>query len=223
MSKRGIVFEEGIYYHIFNRGIDKKVIFHDEEDVKYFLDRLIDFNNDKPIGGVRRQKFHKDKIGRGKASTLVEIVAYCLLPNHFHLVLKQVGEEGISKFMQRVCTGYAMYYNKKYKRNGSLFQGKFRAKRLDGIDALYRLSVYVNLNYKHHMINPHKETVVSGLDEYLGTKINKRICSKKEVGKIIDSIGGVMKYKKYAKIHSKIFIENKDIITASITFEELEE
>ncbi len=218
-----IVFEEGVYYHVFNRGIDKKIIFHDDEDIKYFLDRLADFNNDMPVGGVRRQKVHRHKKGRGKASTLVEIVAYCLLPNHFHLVLKQSGDDGVSRFIQRICTGYAMYYNKKYKRNGSLYQGKFKATRLDAIDSLHRVSVYVNLNYKHHKINPSKNMVASGVGEYLNVGVNRGLCSKNEVATIIDSIGGRESYKKYAKIQATIFAENKDVINSDITFDELEE
>jgi REP element-mobilizing transposase RayT len=222
MSRRGIVFQEGSYYHVFNRGIDKKIIFYDKEDIKYFLDRLADFNNDKPVGGIQRQKTQKYKKYRGKASILVEIVAYCLLPNHFHLVLRQVGDDGVSRFIQRICTGYVMYYNKKYKRSGSLFQGKFKATMLDAIDSVYRLSVYVNLNYKHHRIDPDKKMVASSIGEYLDIGVNKNLCSKSEVASIVDNIGGQKKYKEYAKSQSRIFAENKEVIISDIAFDELE-
>jgi len=224
MSKRSIAFEIGGYYHIFNRGVDKKIIFHDEEDVKYFLDRLTDFNNNKPVGGVWKQQFNKSKKLRSPASQLVDIIAYCLLPNHFHLLLKQTSDDGVAKFIQRVCTGYAKYYNKKYNRNGALFQGRFKATRLNGVGSLEMLSVYVNLNYKHHRINPKKEIVKSSLGEYLGKNLKHNICKQTEIKKII---GGstqlaIKHYTKYSQMQSKYFIKNKGGDIASVNFEEFE-
>ena len=223
MSIRKIIFENRIYYHVFNRGVDKKIIFHDEEDMKYFLDRLVDFNNDKPVGGVMRQSLIKNRKLRSPASQLVEIVAYCLLPNHFHLLLKQVGDDGIAKLMQRVCTGYAMYYNKKYKRSGALFQGRFKATRLDGRGSLEALSVYVNLNYKHHMIDPKKKIVKSSLGEYLEKNLKHNICSQTEIKKIMGKNNENEElYIRYAKMQSKHFASNKGNELKEINFDEFE-
>jgi REP element-mobilizing transposase RayT len=224
MSRRQIIFEDKQYYHVFNRGVDKKIIFHDEEDAKYFLDRLVDFNNSMPVGGVRNQEFKKYKKVRSPASYLVEIVAYCVLPNHFHLLLKQVKDNGITKFMQRVCTGYAKYYNKKYERSGALFQGRFKATELRGTGSLQMLSVYVNLNYKHHSIDPNKNIVKSSLGEYLGKNLKYTICKEREINNIV---GGTSEqdrqvYISYSKMQSKYFTENKGRSIENVDFKEFE-
>jgi len=226
MSSRKIVFEDQRYYHVFNRGVDKRVIFHNEKDVEYFLHRLADFNNDTPVGGSRIQNYKKYKELRGPASKLVEIVAYCVLPNHFHLLLRQVVDDGIAKLMQRVCTGYAMYYNKKYERSGALFQGRFKATKLEGSGSLEMLSVYVNLNYKHHGVDSKKNNVISSLDEYIKGENLKHngLCSEEEVENIVG--GGdknkKLAYIKYCKMQSKYFIRNKGGDAKNSTFSEFE-
>ena len=226
MAVRKIIFEEKQQYHIFNRGVDKKIIFHDKEDVKYFLDRLADFNNDRTIGGVARQGLIKNKKLRSPASQLVSIVAYCILPNHFHLLLKQVDEKGVTKFIQRIATGYAKYYNKKYKRSGALFQGRFKATELKGRGSLELLSVYVNLNYKHHGIDQNKDNVISSLDEYLNKEElgHSRLCNKDEVNNIIGKnvVRNKQLYIKYSKMQSKEFARNKGLNVEGVKFDELE-
>jgi REP element-mobilizing transposase RayT len=223
MAKRQFVFEDGYYYHVFNRGVEKKIIFHDSQDVEYFLDRLNDFNNTNPIGGVKEQKLIKNIKFRSKASELVKIVAFCLLPNHFHLILRQASKDGVSKFMQRVGTGYAKYYNKKYERSGSLFQGKFKAAKLNSNYSLQLLSVYVNLNYKHHNINLKEKIAISSLSRYVDKEIKiHKPCSKKEISNIVKDIGGCDIYKKYAIKKSKYFINRHGGVGEEINFSELE-
>jgi putative transposase len=155
MSQRKISFTTGEVYHIYNRGIDKRTIFEETYDTLRFLDCLREFNNTETIGSLYEASFQKkiDKLG-GLASKLelVNIIAYCLNPNHFHLILEQVAEKGIEKFMHKVGTGYSMYFNNKYKRSGSLFQGKFKAKHVDNNDYLLYLSAYVNLNDRVHQL-----------------------------------------------------------------------
>jgi len=226
MAIRKITFEDKRYYHVFNRGVDKKIIFHDKEDLKYFLDRINDFNNNSPVGGVMRQRLKKNKKLRGPASQLVEIVAYCVLPNHFHLLLRQANEDGVTKFMQRLCTGYVMYYNKKYERSGTLFQGRFKAVELDGEGSLQILSVYVNLNYKHHRIDYDKRNVISSLEEYIDGKNlrHSNLCSKREIKNVMggNSDSKKLAYIKYCKMQSKYFIGNKGGDIKSINFNEFE-
>ena len=124
MSIRKTNFVPGEYYHIYNRGNSKQKIFHDKEDYERFI-KLIFLSN-----GSNNFKIHFIKndvvydFERGKQ--LVDIGAYCLMPNHFHILITQTEEGSISKFMQKLTTGYSMYYNKKYERTGSLFEGKFK-------------------------------------------------------------------------------------------------
>ena len=157
MSIRKIQFGEECYYHVFNRGVDKRNIFEDKNDIYYFFNRLTDLNIDAVNSRLTTKRFKKQGkvIIEPNYAKLVSIIAYCLLPNHFHLVLKQESKDSISKFMQKLGTSYTMYFNAKYKRSGSLFQGKFKANLIDGDFGLPILSVYINLNYlnSHHKCN----------------------------------------------------------------------
>jgi len=223
MSIRKIVFVENEYYHIFNRGVDKRTIFESKDDLFYFYKRLIDLNIDDTNPNI---KLKRSRLSGGVSydvskSQLVSIVAYCLLPNHFHLVLKQESKDGISKFMQKLGTSYTMYFNQKYKRSGSLFQGKFKANMIDGEFGLPVLSVYVNLNYAHHRINPKEDLVKSSIFEYLGSELGESICSKREVKSIISEIGTIREYEEFAKNTSKVFGKNKGLIVKDIDLDEV--
>lgn len=140
MSIRSTTFVEGEYYHVYNRGNSKQIIFNDEQDHEHFVSLLTILNTDKRIKLLR----NNSHINNG--DTLVSIGAYCLMPNHFHILITQEIENGISTFMQKVSTAYVMYYNKKYKRTGSLFEGKFKAKYVPNDTYLRHLFSYIHLN-----------------------------------------------------------------------------
>jgi len=122
-------FVTGEYYHIYNRGVDKRVIFADEYDIQRFYDSLEEFNVLEPIGSIYENSFAKklkSPISKPKKGALISLVAHCANPNHFHLLLRQEVESGIEKLMQRMG-GYTKYFNNKNKRSGALFQGKFKS------------------------------------------------------------------------------------------------
>ena len=146
MAYRKEELANGEYYHIYNRGTDKRTVFDDKQDFFQFLQMLDLFNIDMSCGAVKMYKYPINLEHRSKASVLVEIVAYCLNGNHYHLLLKQVADNGISKFMQKVGTGYVNYFNQKNDRSGSLFQGKFKSKHIGTDEYLKGLSAYINLN-----------------------------------------------------------------------------
>lgn len=165
------------FYHIYNRGVDKREIFLDNNDLLHFIDGLKEFNRPEPIGSLYENSYRKNKSGQlgSPASKLVDIVAYCINPNHFHLILKQNSDRGIEKFMQKLGTSYTKYFNNKNKRNGSLLQGRFKSKHVDNNEYLLYLSAYVNLNNKIHGV-PENKMSLSSLREY---KENKNgICNK---------------------------------------------
>ena len=144
---RKIKFLNDNYYHIYNRGTEKRQIFLDNLDYLRFIHYLYEFNDKKFDRNISR------KIERGSASfiqgprdLLVEIIAFCLMPNHFHLILKQLKNDGIAQFMQKVGTGYTMFFNNKNKRSGVLFQGKFKAISVENDEYLMHLSRYIHLN-----------------------------------------------------------------------------
>lgn len=154
MSIRKTPFVNGEFYHIYNRGVDKRNIFSDLRDRERFLKSMTEFNVIEPIGSIY-EKFFADKRFGGKASKskkLVNFIAYCLNPNHYHFILEQVEDRGIEKFMQRLGTGYTKYFNEKHKRMGSLFQGKFKSVHVNSNEYLLHLSAYVNLNDRVHKI-----------------------------------------------------------------------
>ena len=146
MGTRKIPFVTGEHYHIYNRGVDKRDIFGDQEDLDRFFKSINEFNTLDPIGSIYESSFGGST---AKYSKLVELICYCLNPNHYHFILQQVTDGGISEFMKRLG-GYTWYFNNKYKRSGSLFQGRFKSVHIDSNEQLLHTSVYVNLNDKVH-------------------------------------------------------------------------
>ena len=210
MGIRNITFTNGEYYHVFNRGVDKRIIYNTKEQQYFFFNRLKLLNTiDSRKYIANKRSRYKDKIITGNGEELISIVAYCLLPNHFHLLLKQKVDNGISQFMQRLGTSYTKFFNQQEDRSGSLFQGKFKATHLSDNFSLPILSAYVNLNYKHHQIDPSKNIVKSSLFEYVDEELGDGICDQTEIDNIINEIGSINDYKQFIKQASITFTENK--------------
>ncbi|MFA6393073.1 MAG: transposase [Candidatus Paceibacterota bacterium] len=154
MSIRNIKLVSDEYFHIYNRGNGKHKIFLDEEDYDRFEKILYICNSEKNFNfrdSIVNIKIEAYDLERG--TPLVSILAWVLMPNHFHLFLisprQGLGEEekeNISKYMQKVSTAYVMYFNKKYKRTGSLFEGKFKAKHINKENYFNYLFAYIHLN-----------------------------------------------------------------------------
>jgi len=165
MSSRKVEFVTGEYYHIYNRGVDLRNIIQDKYDPMRFVECLYEFNSVDSIGSIYLKSFEKHQLS-GRAAKLVSIIAYCVNPNHFHLLLKQEVDGGIQKFMHKFG-GYSLYFNIKYNRTGSLFQGKFKAKHVKNNDYFLYLSAYINLNNRVHKISgPDALLVRSSWREY---------------------------------------------------------
>lgn len=143
MANRNHVLVTGEYYHIYNRGNSKQDIFLEPQDYIVFQQFLYLMNMEKRITsreiGISSYSYERDE-------PLVSIGAYCLMPNHIHILLKQEKENGISKFMQKLSTAYAMYFNRKYKRAGGLFEGAFKSKWAGEDTYLKYLYSYIHLN-----------------------------------------------------------------------------
>ncbi len=144
---RMVRFAPEEYYHVYNRGIEKRTVFLGPKDYERFLSLLYLCNSKTRIH--RSDFFQKDyieifSIERGER--LVDIGAFCLMSNHFHLLLRERVEGGISAFMQKITTAYTMYFNKKNNRSGSLFQGVFKAEHCNNDRYLNYLFAYIHLN-----------------------------------------------------------------------------
>lgn len=191
-------FVTGEIYHIFNRGTDHRDIIKDVFDRQRFLQSMEEFNVVEPIGSIYAQQFNQLSTPTTKSDKpkerLVNIVAYCINPNHFHLILEQVAEKGIEKFMQKLGGGYTRYFNERHKRTGVLFQGKFKAVHVDSDEYLLFVSAYVNLNDRIH--GAPKDMVYSSWNEYMGKNDDKDRCSK---GIILDRFKNREEYRKFAE------------------------
>jgi len=141
MPIRKTIFANNYHYHVFNRGVEKRVIFQDEKDYHVFLEILAYYlipNQKTPPIFSRKPQI---KISQG-----ITLLSYCLMPNHFHFLIKQKKDNGIVSLMQALGNTYAKYFNKRYYRVGSLFQGRFKAKIVTKDNYLLQLSKYIHLN-----------------------------------------------------------------------------
>ncbi len=143
MSIRKKPFVPKEYYHIYNRGNSKQKIFHDEEDYRHFVNLLFISNSEKNFKLIW---IDNNVYNFNRGIQLVGIGSYCLMPNHFHLLITQTEEGSVSKFMQKLSTAYSMYYNKKYDRTGALFEGKFKSEHAHNDNYLRYLFSYIHLN-----------------------------------------------------------------------------
>ncbi len=143
---RTFTFAPGEYYHLYNRGTEKRNIFTSRAGRDRFLALLYFANQDAPVDLKLQGSTLLEATEQREESPLIEIVCYCLMPNHFHLLVREIEDDGISKFMQKLTTGYTMYFNKRYERNGALFQGRFKATHVDDDRYLRYIISYIHLN-----------------------------------------------------------------------------
>ena len=166
MPRKIIPLVTGQIYHIYNRGVDKRDIFQETGDYQRLYYSLIYFNTDQISQNFRlaKSRYSKD------SQRLVDVHAYSLLPNHFHLILTQLKDNGISEYMKRVSAGYTGFFNEKYKRSGSLFQGTFKRIHVEDEEQYRYLFAYVNENHYVHGISRQSGYVYSSSEHF--QKIN---------------------------------------------------
>lgn len=140
MALRKVSFAVGEYYHLYNRGVEKRIIFKDNQDYRHLMFLMYICNTKRSITlrdiGVN--------FNRGEA--IVDIGIYCLMPNHFHMLVREKVENGISTYMRKLMTAYSMYFNKKYKRTGKLYENLFKSSHVSKDNYLKYLYSYIHLN-----------------------------------------------------------------------------
>ena len=147
MGYRRTPFAPNEWYHCFSRGIDGRTIFETEDDFQRYEELLYLANDTKPVDRAAiRTLSHEEIFGLPRKESLVSIGARCLMNNHPHLLLKEEVEGGISSFMQKIGTGYTMYFNIKRERIGNLLVGPFRSKHITDDRYLRRVVQYIHLN-----------------------------------------------------------------------------
>ncbi len=226
----------GNLYHVLNRGVDKRKIFLDEGDYFRFIHDLFEFNDENPAFNIG-YNFIKNKnkyidVGRQYIENrrarklLVEILAFCLMPNHFHLLLRPKNDASIAEFMKKINGGYAKYFNNKYKRTGALFQGKYKSIPIQEEAHFIHLPCYIHLNpldlkfpeWRNKEIKNHEEAMEflenyrwSSFSDYIGKKNFPSVTQRDFLLKFFE---GPNQYKKdMAKwLKEMNFEDTKDVI-----------
>jgi len=206
-------FVEDQIYHVYNRGVEKRNIFSDSKDYLRFVHDLFEFNDEDSVPNmyyyfnsktneVEPHYVHKERKTR---KLLVDILAFELMQNHFHLLLTQRRKHGIVRFMQKLGTGYTMYFNKKYKRVGGLCQGRFKAVHVTSHSHLLYIPFYIHANpllkkYRGSTSLGMKSAMKylksyrwSSFPDYIGKKNFPSVTNRKF---ILDLFGGVEAYRK---------------------------
>lgn len=174
------------FYHVFNKTIASQPAFCTKRDYKRFLETIFYYQN--KTTPVRYSKFlilsTKEREGileslKKQKNFMVEFISFCLMPNHFHLLLQQLEDSGISKFCSNLTNSYTRYFNVKNKRKGPLFQGKFKAVRIETDEQLLHVTRYIHLNpYTSYVVKTLEELATypySSLSEYLKLRKEKTV------------------------------------------------
>ena len=187
MPKRKIPLISGEYYHVFSRGSNRRPIFESKRDYRRALSLFEYYMVDEPLLKyskwlVLSNKEREEKREEMKSmDTLVECLSYCFMPNHWHFLLKQIADGGISKFMGNFQNAYTRYFNTRHDRVGPLFQGRFKSVRIEDERQLLQVSRYIHLNpYSSYVVKNVDELLKyywSSLSEYTGSS-DKMICQK---------------------------------------------
>lgn len=214
---RKVELANGECYHIFNRGVDKREIFSDVYDYDRFIMsmQLLNDEEDGLMIGWRDYKKGNPgavvedflKLSFRNREPMVEIIAYCLNPNHYHFILKQVADKGIENFMHKIGISHTKYYNQKNKRNGSLFQGVFKSAHVDSNEYLLYLSAYVNKNNFIHGYSMDDNWSYTSLFDYLGKRNDKLV--NKEI--VLGQFKNVDEYEEFIDKNALYMREKKEL------------
>ena len=185
----------GFYYHIYNRGVDKRDIFMNKADLFRFALSVKEFNTVKPIGSIKDAMLNRKDSDVQRPNPLVSIICYCFNPNHFHFIIKQEIDGGISEFFKRLLGGYTKYFNLIHKRNGALFQGRFKSNLIDNDAYFLKIRPYVHLNYLMHKISKEKSGLVLSSEKEYDTN-NFSLVSEKEAKELLEFYGNNKNFKK---------------------------
>lgn len=177
------------YYHIFTRSIAKYVVFNDQNEFRRMLElisvhRFSDFDY-KYSQFNRLSPLIKQDIIKGfkhKNKVLVEIVAYCIMPTHIHLLLKQVADNGITKYMGRILNSYSKYFNTKHQRTGPLWASNFKNVLIPDDEQFLHLTRYIHLNPSSAgLVKKPEKWEFSSYHEYINSQNDNRLCDFKEI------------------------------------------
>lgn len=201
---------ENGYYHLYNRGVEKRKIFQDKQDYAVFLDYLKTYLTPKDIEELNKRLMNENSYPQEKARALkllkmnnfsdeINLIAYCLMPNHFHFLVKQKSINAIDGFMNSLFTRYVMYFNRKYKRVGPLFQDVYKAVLVMSEPQLLYLTGYIHRNPKKLSLKGDPlQTQPSSYAEYLGLRKTDWISSK-EILSFFSNTNPLLSYQSFVE------------------------
>ena len=175
MPSRPTPFVNDEIYHIFNRGVAKMRIYNNAYDYRRFLRTVLYY---QLLGPKPKFSIFMPNSFRLNTSKIVKIICYCFMPNHFHFLLKQVEENGITEFVSKLSNSYTKYFNTKNQRVGPVFQGEFKSVHIETNEQLLHVSRYIHLNpIISYVAKDLKNFKWSSYAEYIGESENA-LCSK---------------------------------------------
>jgi putative transposase len=208
-------FAEGEIYHIYNRGVNKMSIFLDEQDFRVFMDRLKEnlFPEFTNHSSVHKHVARRKLLPAGS----YDLISYCLMPNHFHLLIKQNTDLPITQLILKVCTGYSKYFNKKYGRIGAIFQDRFKSVRIQKNNQLLWVSYYIHKNpIEAGFVENPNNYKWSSFSEYIKIKSeNYFLCKKDIILSQFNKLETYLNYFKNQKINKDLqenLISNQDLL-----------
>lgn len=180
MAYSQTIFANQQIYHIFNRGVEKRTTFLDKRSYQRFIETMDYYRKkDPPVRFSYKNRPALISTNKNE-SPIVEILSFCLMPNHFHILVKQIEEKGITNFLSKLSNSYTRYFNTRHKRVGPLFQGSFKAVRVEDDEQLLHVSRYIHLNpFVGYLVKNLRTYPYSSYREYLG--LAKGFCQKKTV------------------------------------------
>lgn len=196
MASRKVPLATDEYYHIFNRGVAKMRIFNNFYDFNRFLKCVIYYQIDaqKPRFSV----FTPETYELDSSKKIVDIISYCFMPNHFHFLLKQVRDGGISEFISKISNSYTKYFNIKNNRVGPILQGDFKAVHIESNEQLLHVTRYIHLNPLIGFVTKDLETYKwSSYPEYIGLESDG--ISEKDI--VLDQFESKKDYKRFVQDH----------------------
>lgn len=227
MATKPRFFDSDFYYHIYNCGVAKQNVFFTNDDYLRFLDTIWFYLYNQTIAYSTHQLLkHKPKLlyekqnPRHPETLLVKLLAYCLMPNHFHLFLKPVKKNGVTQFISNITNSYTRYINAKHERIGSLFQGTFKSKEIRTDESVLQVTRYIHLNpIFSSKTNPDgnlkkpEDYPFSSYKEWLAPK-SASLIDKEELPKWVKLAGGTLTYKEFveAKIDKNPKLGIEDLI-----------
>ncbi|MFC1649842.1 transposase [Patescibacteria group bacterium] len=205
------------YYHVYNRGVEKRIIFENQDDYKVFLDYIKEYlsppSKEHDVKNLSKRSLVRLPNNYNKK---IDLLAFCLMPNHFHLLIKQSNNEYLNKFMQSIQSRYSTYFNTKYDRVGPLYQGRYKAILVKNEEYLLHLSRYIHRNPL--VIDGSMRNWYSSYNDYIGSTntpwISKNVILSYFDQSLVKSLTKQDSYKTFSEdnnIHDKRYLRNLTI------------